>query len=396
MPQQPPAWQQHQQQHQQHQQHQPRFPQSQQQGPQYQQSNPWSSWKRTPHHQQPNPWSSWERPPPQQRRGRAPHQRRSQHRGGDQSHQQRAMCQQCGEDEHFPADYVITMPAPMPRHHPYAASSSGAHVAQYGTYPPLPWTSHDSDTHSTTSSYGSAPPHDNYTPAPPMPRPPRSVGSIPPPPPAPPLDFDWSFSSGPSQALHAHYVPPGEFPSSDWNDRRTEGGSAGGSYLPSAFVGQPVGIDQVNDVWIGDSGATTHMTRNTDLMYDTRPPSPHRSRILLGDGSIRKVQFVGKLDLVFHSRTDHPVTLHDVSFVPGLGFSLFSFHVVQEKREIILNKTGATCWVVVSYFLIGVMGHPSVLPEYCREETRARLPREQHLQTPLPTVPTDPLPCTVR
>ena len=84
-------------------------------------------------------------------------------------------------------------------------------------------------------------------------------------------------------------MPPGEFPSSDWNDWRTEGGSVGSSYLPSAFVGQPVGIDQVNGVWIGDSGATTHMTRNADMMYNTRPPSPHRSRIILGDDSIRKV-----------------------------------------------------------------------------------------------------------
>ena len=136
-------------------------------------------------------------------------------------------------------------------------------------------------------------------------------------------------------------MPPGEFLSSDLTDRRTDGGSVGGSYLPSAFVGQPVGVDQVNDVWIGDSGATTHMTRNADLMYDTRPPPPHRSRIILGDGSIRKVQFVGKLDLMFHSRTDHPATLHDVFFVADLGFNLFSFHVVQEKHEIIRNKTGA-------------------------------------------------------
>ena len=83
------------------------------------------------------------------------------------------------------------------------------------------------------------------------------------------------------------------------------------------------------------------MNRNAEMMYDTRPPSPHRSKIILGDGSIRKVQFVGKLDLVFHSRTDHPVTLHDVSFVSDIGFNLFSFHVVQEKDEIILNKTGA-------------------------------------------------------
>ena len=136
-------------------------------------------------------------------------------------------------------------------------------------------------------------------------------------------------------------MPPGEFSSSGLTDGRVDGDSVGGSYLPSAFVGQPVGIDQVGDVWIGDSGATTHMTRNDDLMYDTKPPSPQRSRIILGDGSIKKVQFVGEIDLVFHSRTDYQVTLHDVSFVPDLGFNLFSFHVVQEKHEIVLNKTGA-------------------------------------------------------
>ena len=136
-------------------------------------------------------------------------------------------------------------------------------------------------------------------------------------------------------------MPPGEFSSSGLTDGRVDGDSVGDSYLPSAFVGQPVEVDQVNDVWIGDSGATTHMTRSAELMYDTKPPSPDRSRIILGDGSIRKVQFVGKIDLVFHSRTDHPVTLHDVSLVPDLGFNLFSFHVVQEKHEIILNKTGA-------------------------------------------------------
>ena len=44
---------------------------------------------------------------------------------------------------------------------------------------------------------------------------------------------------------------------------------------------------------------------------------------------------------MLHSRTDYPVTLYDVSFVPDLGFNLFSFHVVQEKHEIILHKTGA-------------------------------------------------------
>ena len=69
-------------------------------------------------------------------------------------------------------------------------------------------------------------------------------------------------------------MPRGEFASSDFNDWSAEVGGVGSSYLPSAFVGQPVGIDQFDDVWICDSGATTRMTRNADLMYDTRPPPP--------------------------------------------------------------------------------------------------------------------------
>ena len=120
-------------------------------------------------------------------------------------------------------------------------------------------------------------------------------------------------------------MPPSEFPSSVSSDWRTNGDSVGGSYLPSAFVGQPVGIDQVDDVWICDSATTSHLTRSADLMYGTRPPSPHRSRIILGNGSIKKEQFVGKLDSVFHSRTDYPVTLHDVSFGPDLNLTCFHF-----------------------------------------------------------------------
>ena len=151
------------------------------------------------------------------------------------------------------AKCVITMPAPMPRHHSYAASSSGAraaqygtrahaaqystgaHVAQYGTHPLPPWTSHNSDGQSTSSIYGPPPHHASFAPAQPMPPPLRSVG--PPPPPAPPSDSDWSFFSGPSQALQAQYVPPGEFLGSDLTERRTYGGSVGRSYLPSVLVG---------------------------------------------------------------------------------------------------------------------------------------------------------------
>ena len=137
-------------------------------------------------------------------------------------------------------------------------------------------------------------------------------------------------------------MDPGNFSGSTVSNYwSSHSGIVGDSYLPSAFVGQPVSIEQAGDAWIGDSGAMSHMTRNADLMHDTRRPPPHRSWIILGDELIKKVQFIGKKYLMFHSRTDYPVTLYDVAFVPDLGLNLFSFHVVQEKHEIILNKTGA-------------------------------------------------------
>ena len=104
--------------------------------------------------------------------------------------------------------------------------------------------------------------------------------------------------------------------SSDWISNCD---SVGGSYLASVFVGQLVDIEQVGGVWIGDSGARSQMTRNADLMYDTRPLPPRRSRTTLGDGSIKKVQFIGNIYLVFYSRTDYPVTLYDMWSVPDLG-----------------------------------------------------------------------------
>ena len=83
----------------------------------------------------------------------------------------------------------------------------------------------------------------------------------------------------PTRYGHIMCPPPGEFASSDFNDWSAEEGGVGSSYLPSAFVGQPVGIDQVDDVWIGASGATTRTVRNADLVYNTRPPSPIDPRL---------------------------------------------------------------------------------------------------------------------
>ena len=76
-------------------------------------------------------------------------------------------------------------------------------------------------------------------------------------------------------------------------------------------------------------------------MYGSRPPPPNRSRIILGDGFTNKVELVGKVDLIFHSKTEISATLYGVSSMPGLGFNLFLFRVTQENHEITLNKNGA-------------------------------------------------------
>ena len=111
------------------------------------------------------------------------------------------MCTKCGKEEHFPADCVITMPAPAPQYtapfsgarpaqystgaHTAQQFSTGAHVAQCGTHPLPTWTPSDSDNQSTHSAYGPPSNQASFAPAQPMPPPPpRSVGS--PPPPAPP------------------------------------------------------------------------------------------------------------------------------------------------------------------------------------------------------------------
>ena len=114
---------------QQHQQHQPPAAMSQQSyaWQQHQQQQYQPPFSQGPHHQQPNPWSSWGRPPHQQQRGRAHYQRTPRHRGGHQAHQHRVMCQQCGKEEHFPADCGITMPAQTPQ---YLAPCSGCSMAK--------------------------------------------------------------------------------------------------------------------------------------------------------------------------------------------------------------------------------------------------------------------------
>ena len=79
------------------------------------------------------------------------------------------------------------------------------------------------------------------------------------------------------------------------------------------------------------SGASSHMTNDATKMYSVRSVSPDEAQITISDGTRRKVTQIGNI-VVFHGRTDEPITLCGVSYVPGLGFNPFSFHKAQETH----------------------------------------------------------------
>ena len=93
--------------------------------------------------------------------------------------------------------------------------------------------------------------------------------------------------------------------------------------------------------WVGDSGASVHGTGTMDHFYNTRPPTPEESRLIVGTGEVMQVECIGDLDIGLHCDEDVVVTLRKVSFVPGLWYELMSFNIIQETDDIVLNKTGA-------------------------------------------------------
>ena len=53
------------------------------------------------------------------------------------------------------------------------------------------------------------------------------------------------------------------------------------------------------------------------------------------------MEYVGNIDAVFHRKSDEPITLYDVSYLPGLRLCFFSFHKAQQTHVIILDAVGA-------------------------------------------------------
>ena len=96
-----------------------------------------------------------------------------------------------------------------------------------------------------------------------------------------------------------------------------------------------------SDFWIGDSGASCHMTNDASKMYCMRPLHFDQKEVITSNGTRLKVECVRNIDVIFHGRSDEPVTIIDVSYVPDLKFNLFSFHKAQQTHIIILDAAGA-------------------------------------------------------
>ena len=84
------------------------------------------------------------------------------------------------------------------------------------------------------------------------------------------------------------------------------------------------------DVWIADSGATSHMVCEDLNMFDCKISNQH---VIVGDGRSLKVNKTGKLKVSFHNNQGDKseVLLEEVKYIPELKVNLFSIPVALKK-----------------------------------------------------------------
>ena len=78
-------------------------------------------------------------------------------------------------------------------------------------------------------------------------------------------------------------------------------------------------------VWIGDTGATRHMTRHN--IGPTNQQKPNGSRATMGNGHVEKASVVGDIFGTVcdkHGEQLGPVSMADVAVIPKLAYNMFS------------------------------------------------------------------------
>ena len=103
-----------------------------------------------------------------------------------------------------------------------------------------------------------------------------------------------------------------------------------------SFVAINGSIKKFN-LWIGDTGASTHMTNTIDGLYVLREKE---TMVQIGNGKKLKSTTVGTLKTIAqqHDRTTVEVKLNNVAYVPELSFNLFSITKAMENGFQISSK----------------------------------------------------------
>ena len=71
------------------------------------------------------------------------------------------------------------------------------------------------------------------------------------------------------------------------------------------------------------------MTNDATKMYCVIPPPSDQREVTTSNGTRLVVKYVRNIDVVFCGRSDAPITLCDVSYIPSLRFNIFSFRKAQ-------------------------------------------------------------------
>lgn len=87
------------------------------------------------------------------------------------------------------------------------------------------------------------------------------------------------------------------------------------------------------------SAAINHATGDPEHMFSHQLPPVGQQLVTIGDGTTKKVIFVGTLNLNLHWVTDVRAQLPWVCVVEGLAINLLSIHAVQANHAVTLNST---------------------------------------------------------
>ena len=92
-------------------------------------------------------------------------------------------------------------------------------------------------------------------------------------------------------------------------------------------------VKLTSEIWIGDSGASSHMVMNTNGMFDLKE---WKIPVRFGNKSKLYATKIGKFKGVAVSKTGKktPILLHNIKFVPGLHCNLLSLRKAMKVFEL--------------------------------------------------------------